>query len=237
MGYRRVALAAVVGAGICLACAATRATAAEPEQVPQRTAISLRSTIGLHWGTANEHEARSGLSLTKLYIVDYALRHGDGSALDRELSERMIRLSDDRAADLLSARYPAAIDAIAKEFHLHETQAGPDWGSASTSAADVADFLEQKLHDDPASPIFEWMTTASSIAADGTEQDWGTSHMPGVLGSKWGWSDYGPPEVASTSYGPWFAVAAHTHGTAAEETADVLDALPELTRTLFPLFL
>ncbi|MFI9509209.1 hypothetical protein [Nocardia sp. NPDC052566] len=233
--YRAAGLAvATVGACLTIFAAAAGAESAEPAPVPERTAISLRSTLGVHWGTDNEHEPRSGLSLTKLYLADYALRHGDAasSSTDRELAERMIRYSDDAAAALMAARYPRAIDEIAAEYRLTETHAGPDWGSASTSTADMAGFLENKLRTDPSSPLFEWMASAGSTAADGTEQDWGTARLPAVLGTKWGWSDIGEPEVASASYGPGFAVTAHTRGTAAEQTADVLDAIPAMAHQL-----
>jgi len=209
--------------------------AAEPaedtEQVPPRTAISVRTDIGMAWGTGNEHERRGALSLAKLYLVDYALRHGDGSAQDLELGERMIRYSDDGAASTLAAKYPGAIEAIATEYGLTET-AGADWTTSSTSTADVATFLAAKTRTDPASPILGWMATTAPTAADGTPQDWGTAQIPGVLGTKWGWSDFGVPEVASASFGPGFTVAAHTYGSPDEQTADVLGALVELPTVL-----
>ncbi len=73
--------------------------------------------------------------------------------------------------------------------------------------------------------------TGTPVAADGTRQNWGTARLPGVLGSKWGWSDLPPPEVASASFGPGFTVAAHTRGSPEDQTADVGQALAEvLTR-------
>lgn len=198
-------------------------------EVPSRTAISVRSILpDLKWGTPNQHEVRSGLSVVKLYVVDYALRHGDGAAQDRELGERMIRFSDDGAADTLAAKYPAAIDAVAKEYGLTETHGSGGWGTASTSTADVADFLAAKLRDDPDSPILGWMAAASDTAADGTKQDWGTARLPRVTGTKWGWADQGIPEVASASFGPGFTVSAHTYGTAAEQTDDVTSVVPQV---------
>ncbi|WP_328411052.1 hypothetical protein [Nocardia sp. NBC_00403] len=201
----------------------------DPGAVPSRTAISFRSIIpGIEWGTANEHEIRTGLSMVKLYIVDYALRHGDGSPSDRTLAERMIRDSDDGAAELLAAKYPQAIDAVAAEYRLAATKAGANWGMSYTSTADVATFLHIKQRTDPESPIFGWMAAADSTASDGTAQDWGTGRLPGVIGTKWGWSDSGPQEVASASFGQGFAVAAHTHGTPDEQTADVTGALAQM---------
>ncbi|MGW6376537.1 hypothetical protein ACWFRB_10790 [Rhodococcus sp. NPDC055112] len=193
--------------------------------VPARTSISIgESRTGNRVGTANQHEARPGLSIVKLYMADHALRHGDGSERDRALAERMIRHSDDGAADGLHAKYPEAIDATAAEFRLTSTRGAPDWGSAVTSTADTVAFLETKKSTDPDSPILTWMASAAPAAADGTTQNWGTATLPGVTGSKWGWSDFGPSSVASASFGPDFSVAAQTYGSAADQTADVTNA-------------
>lgn len=199
--------------------------AAASEPAPFRTSLSVRTSTGLRWGTADEHQVRSALSLAKLYLADYALRHGDGSADDRVLGERMIRFSDDAAADAVEAKYPQAIAIVAAEYGLAETRPGAGWGSSTTSPANVADFLAAKQRTDPTSPILAWMATAAPRAADGTEQNWGTAVLPGVQGTKWGWSDAAPPEVASASFGPGFSVAAHTAGTPEDQTADVLGAL------------
>ncbi len=228
MGYRMTATALVAGACLALFAPVAGAEPVETDEVaavPPRTAISVRTTFGLGWGTANEHESRSSLSLAKLFMADYALRHGDRSAEDRDLAERMIRYSDDGAASLMEAKYPQAVAAIAAEYGLTETVPGPSWGAGATSVADVSDFLAAKLRQDPGSPIFEWMAAAGSTAQDGTEQDWGTARWPFVLGTKWGWSDFGESEVASASFGNGFAVTAHTRGTAAEQTDDVLAML------------
>lgn len=233
MGRRTVA---IVAAGLFFALTPPNASAetSDPDAVPPRTAISVRSGMGFHGSTANEHESRTALSLVKLYLADYTLRHGDGSDAERDLAERMIRYSDDGAASAVEAKYPDAIDTIAAEYHLTATDSGDSWGFAFTSTADVADFLIAKLRTDPRSPIFEWMAAAGATAADGTEQDWGTARLPYVLGTKWGWSDVGVPEVASASYGRGFVVVAHTHGTAEEQTADIMAALPYLADDLVP---
>ncbi|MEU1950609.1 hypothetical protein [Nocardia rhamnosiphila] len=231
MDYRALAFAALA---TCCALGPPVAQAAPaPDLVPPtaagelapRTAISVRSLTGLSWGTADEHQVRSALSLAKLYLTDYALRHGDGSAGDLAHGERMIRYSDDAAADAVAAKYPGAIASVAAEYGLAETRPGANWGSSTTSTADVADFLDAKLRTDPASPILSWMATAAPRAADGTEQNWGTAALPGVQGTKWGWADAPPQEVASASFGPGFTVAAHTRGGPADQTADVLGAL------------
>ncbi|MBD0324710.1 MAG: hypothetical protein ICV72_15195, partial [Aldersonia sp.] len=47
------------------------------DDVPGRTSITFQhSPSGTRVGTANEGEARPALSISKLYIVDHALRHG-----------------------------------------------------------------------------------------------------------------------------------------------------------------
>lgn len=237
MGCRTGLIGALV-AGLCLSSAGMAAAEPnhqpDPREVPPRTSISLRSVVpGVTWGTANETESRGGLSISKLYIADYALRHGDGSAHDKELGERMIRYSDDSAADTMAAKYPEAIEAIAAEYHLSATHGTSDWGASSTSTADVADFLAAKQRTNPDSPIFTWMSEASETAADGTVQNWGTSRLPRVTGTKWGWADVGVPEVASASFGPGFTVSAHTYGTAEEQTEDVVDAVSGVVTDLW----
>ncbi|WP_067567384.1 hypothetical protein [Nocardia acidivorans] len=81
------ALIGAMAAGACLCSAPAVAREPKPEQpgrhaqLPARISISLRSVVpGIKWGTENETRARGGLSLAKLYLADYALRHGDGSA-------------------------------------------------------------------------------------------------------------------------------------------------------------
>ncbi|MFE3195134.1 hypothetical protein ACFXHA_39450 [Nocardia sp. NPDC059240] len=207
----------------------------EPLQVPERTSISVRTMVpGVGWGTENETEERAALSISKLFIADYALRHGDGSAADRDLCERMIRKSDDAAADRLSHKYPSAIDDIAREYGLTATHGAGDWELSTTSTADVADFLAAKVRTEPDSPILAWMEEPADKAADGTRQDWGTARLPQILGSKWGWSDLGDPEVASASFGPGFTVSAHTYGTAEQQTQDVQNVLWGLIGKLTP---
>lgn len=227
-------------AGMCLCVVPT--AAAEPSvpvpapgQVPARTAISVRSVVpGLAWGTANESESVSALSLAKLYLIDYALRHGDASAGDKDLGERMIRYSDNAAADAIDAKYPHAIDEIAAEYGLTATHGAAEWGNSSTSTADVSEFLVAKLRSDPDSPILTWMREPGEVAADGTRQDWGTARLPRVQGTKWGWSDTGVPEVSSASFGPGFAVTAHTYGTPEQQTEDVLGAVNTMLDEMVP---
>lgn len=217
-------------AALATLVAASAALFATPvsDAVPARTSVTYLTLTGAHFGTPNEHDARAGLSIVKLYVVDYALRRGDGAPSDRALAERMIRLSDDAAADELDRKYPDAIDAVASEFGLTSTTGRGYWGNAFTSTADTAAFLAAKLKTDPRSPIFGWMATAARVAADGTETGWGTANVPGVIGTKWGWSDAGPSEVASASFGAGFVVAAQTLGTPNDQNVDLLSAIPGL---------
>lgn len=194
--------------------------------VSERTALSyVNIETGVRVGTANETEPRPGLSTIKLYLVDYVIRNGDGNADDRDRAERMIRFSDDWAASQIDAEFPEAIDAIAEEYGLTATARNGYWGDSTTSTADVVRFLEAKKRSDPDSPVLEWMAAASTVATDGTVQDWGTGRLVGVVGSKWGWADDRSTVVASASFGEEFIVAANTYGSDTDQTEDVLGAL------------
>ncbi|MGW4369489.1 hypothetical protein ACWEKT_27975 [Nocardia takedensis] len=237
MGSRaRFLRGAVAAIAVATICSGAGAASAQPEgfpplpgldAVPSRTTLAVRTPFGVGWGTANQEEVRGALSMAKLYLADYALRHGDGSEEDIALSERMIRFSDNAAADTIEAKYPGAIAAVATEYGLEQTSTTGAWSTSLTSAADLADFLSAKQTSDPTSPILRWMTEAAPVAADGTAQDWGTARLPGVRGTKWGWSDLPPQEVASASFGPGFTVAAITLGTPQDQTTDVLEAMIE----------
>ncbi|MFE7421775.1 hypothetical protein [Rhodococcus sp. NPDC057529] len=225
---RSVTLAALVSGVVVCAGAGEVAAAPIPDgfsEVPPRTALSFAHTpSGTRVGTANQTDARPGLSIVKLFVADYMLRHGDGSAEDRDLAQRMIRDSDDNAAERGYAKYPQSIDAIAAEYRLTSTHGGRQWGGSVTSTADTVTFLEAKKTTDVDSPILGWMATAAPVAADGTHQNWGTGQLPSVTGTKWGWSDFGPSVVASASFGSDFSVAASTFGTTDQHTGDVLGA-------------
>ncbi|MFE7421748.1 hypothetical protein [Rhodococcus sp. NPDC057529] len=225
---RSATFAALACGVVVCAGAGTAMAAPTPDAIAEiapRTALSFAHTpSGTRVGTPNQTAARPGLSIVKLYIADYMIRRGDGSAEDRELGQRMIRDSDDNAADRAYAKYPHSVDAIAAEYRLTSTTGAGYWGNSATSTADTVAFLEAKKTTDPTSPILDWMATAAPVAADGTHQNWGTGRLPSVTGTKWGWSDYGPSVVASASFGPDFSVAANTYGTTDQHTSDVLGA-------------
>ncbi len=193
--------------------------------VPGRTAITFAdSNTGFSIGTANQHESRAGLSTVKLYMADYVLRHGDGSAADGTEAERMVRGSDDAAASRLYAKYPDSINGPAHEYGLGNTHGAGHWGDSTTSTTDTVKFLEAKKQTDPGSPVLGWMRTAHPVAADGTHQNWGTATLLGAEGSKWGWSDDRVSQVNSATIGNGYSVAAATNGDAAAQTADVQGA-------------
>ncbi|OZC45580.1 hypothetical protein CH286_17950 [Rhodococcus sp. WWJCD1] len=228
----------IVGIAFALTCAAPAQalpTPADLADVPSRTSISYEHVpTGTYVGSAEDNSARPGLSTVKLYMADYVVRYGDGSARDRDLAARMVQVSDDGAASVLDNKYPQAIDATAAEFGLTSTSRGGFWGSSYTSTADTVRFLAAKKRTDPASPVLAWMTTAAPVARDGMVQDWGTEQLPGVIGSKWGWADDRSSVVASASIGDDFVVASNTYGSTRSNTDDVLTTLGGVELTAPP---
>ncbi|RNE48703.1 hypothetical protein C5L39_09135 [Corynebacterium alimapuense] len=170
---------------------------------------------GSRSGTATERFARPALSLSKLYIAAYVLDNGTTEEGYEAIS--MISSSDDRTATELYAAYPESIDSIADEYNLLSTRSGQQWGYSVTSTYDVVSFLAQLMEEDPTDPILVAMAGASSVAADGYDQDFGTAVLPGVLGSKWGWSDDRSLH-SSVSFGENFIVAAAVTGSADDLT-------------------
>ncbi len=187
--------------------------------VPARTSMAVVTNNGIA-KTPNADESRPGLSIVKLYMADYVLRYGDRSNSDRYLAERMIRFSDDGAASKIYRKYPRSISTIAREYGLRNTRAVAHWGNSYTSATDTALFLHKLRIRHPRSLVLHWMRTASPVAADGTRQNWGTVHLPGVNGTKWGWSDYGRQTLASASFGNGYTVASFSWGGRAVQNAD-----------------
>lgn len=190
---------------------------------PARTQISFQSTLtGHHAGTANEHESRPGLSLVKMYIADYVFEHGTPE--DRAKATQMLRVSDDNIASELYAKYPDSINDRAGKYHLADTHGVPHWGDSTTSTADSVAYLEAKKRKNPLDPVLIALATASPVAADGYKQDYGTATLPGVVGTKWGWSDDRSSVNASASFGPFFSVSASTYGPSQQLTDDVQGA-------------
>ena len=186
--------------------------------MPERTQVTVRHASGWSIATPNANESRPALSLAKLYLGYWVLKHG--AAADKAQVEEMIRVSHDGIATDLDARYPQAIDGVARQFRLHATHRNGYWGNSVTSTENMARFMDA-IHGDPAAaPLFRGMNNAAPVAADGYRQDFGTATLPGMEGRKFGWSD-SLHIHASVSHGNGFTVAAHTFGTAGEHTADV----------------
>ena len=174
-----------------------------------------RISDGMRSGTATERFARPALSLIKLYIAKYVLDHGTLAEQYRAIE--MISSSDDRSAGELFRKYPDSIDEVAREYGLLSTRAAARWGTSVTSTYDVVHFISQLLEEDPTHPILVAMAEATPIAADGYGQDFGTSVLPGVIGTKWGWSDKKDLH-SSVSFGENFVVAAAVTGSADDLT-------------------
>lgn len=194
-------------------------------QAPPRTQISIIYTpLGIRLGTANQHESRPGLSIVKLFIGQYVVEQGSPAEIPEVT--RMIRASDDAVATRLYRRHPESIAAIAARYRLGDTVAGARWGASRTSAYDMATFLDALERRDPTGPVLTAMRHADTIAADGYPQNFGTATLPGVTGTKFGWSDDRVSCHASASIGTGFVVGAATWGTASTHTADVRAAFP-----------
>lgn len=218
---------AALGAGaVALAVAGVAVPASaltlDPAAVPPRTQLTLRVEGGPTVATANADESRPALSLAKLYLGHWVLHHG--SPGDAARVEDMIRYSQDGTATQLDAAYPQAISATAAEFGLANTHYNGFWGHTTTSTNDVTAFLNAVRYNPVDAPLIRGMETAAPVAADGYRQDYGTATLPGVTGTKFGWSDDHTIN-ATASIGPGFSVAASTYGPPAQLTQDVQGAL------------
>ena len=220
---------------LAVATAATLATApasAAPRPVqdykgfivsPARTQISFTySPTGFVAGTRNQHEARPGLSIVKLYIADYVFKHG--TPADKARASEMIRTSSDAIASQLYRKYPQSISATARTYGLRNTHSNAHWGYARTSSYDSMKFVETKKRRNYNDPVLVAMRQATPRAADGYAQDYGTAVLPGTVGTKWGWSDDRRSVHASVTYGRDFTVSANTWGTKHALTNDVRGA-------------
>lgn len=197
---------------------ATDAPAVAPDPVPaefswgvERNQASFYFLADGHrLGTDSEHQARPGLSLTKLYIAEYVLEHG--TVGERYDALHMLSDSNDCSAQELYTKYPDSVDHVAEEYGLSTTRGAEHWGESLTSTYDVVTFIAALKAKDPAHPILVAMSLATENAADGYGQDFGTSQLPGAIGTKWGWSD--DRELhSSVSFGDgWVAAAAVAGG-------------------------
>lgn len=213
---------ALSGVALLSLGAAAQALTIDPALVPGRTQMTLNITGGPTIATANASESRPALSISKLYLGYWVLAHG--APEDAAKVENMIRYSEDGTASTLDARYPQAIPEVIAQFGLSNTHHNGFWGNTTTSTNDITTFLEATRHDPVAQPLFEGMRTAAPVAADGYAQDYGTSQLPGVLGTKFGWAD-DRSSHATASFGPGFSIAANTYGSRDQHTQDVKGAV------------
>lgn len=210
---------------VAIAKAAPRPVVTESGKIdaPSRTQITLiHPQSGKVWETDNADEPFPALSLVKLLIAEYVYEHGD--AKDRDAASQMLRTSNDAIATQVYTRYPGSIRRIANEYQLSNTVGAPHWGNSRTTTSDIASFLAAKHRQDSTGPLMTVLRQAASVAADGYRQDYGTARLPGVQGSKWGWSDDRSSAHFSASFGSDFVVAAATYGSAQQLTNDVLSA-------------
>ena len=228
---KKLAVGSLVTALSLVTIPAAQAVTLDPHAVPARTQITVRHDSGATVSTANSHESRPALSLSKLYLGYWVLKYG--APADKARVEHMIRVSDDNVATDLDRRYPQAIPSIIHEFGLRETHYTGYWGTTTTSTEDVARFTSRIQRDPIAAPIRTGMATAAPVAADGYRQDFGTSRIPGVIGTKFGWSDNRRIH-ASVSTAPGFTVAANTYGDAGTHTADVTLSLIHISEPTRP---
>lgn len=203
-----------------LALAATTAPTAQaltfdPGKVPPRTQMTVRYADGNSVSTGNSHESRPAFPLAKLYLGRWVLKYG--ASEDKARVENMIRSSEDGTASDLERKYPQAIPSIIGEYRLGETHHNGYWGNTTTSTEDLTRFIGAISGDPVAAPLMKGMATAAPVASDGYRQDFGTARIPGIIGTKFGWSDNRQVH-ASASFGPGYSVAANTYGSPADLT-------------------
>ncbi|APT83795.1 hypothetical protein [Corynebacterium aquilae] len=215
----RRALIALATAVACMSAATpAHALTLPPAPVAPRTQITIINNDGSVSATPNSDAPGPALSLAKLYLGYWVLAHGELG--DKGKVVPMIRYSDDAIAADLDHRYPQAIGEIMRDFGLVHSHPGSGWGFATTSTSDVARFLNAVRTDPVAAPMIQAMATAAPVAADGYHQNYGTSRIPGVWATKYGWSDNGDTN-ATASIGPDYVIVARTYGPANQLTSDL----------------
>ena len=139
-------------------------------------------------------------SMVKLFLAEDVLHRARTGAIsltpeDRARLEVMIRSSNDPAASDVWVRFGGAqaVRDVATRYGLRDT-APPrrwgQWGETTTTAADLAWFLVRLpvvAHPDDAAALLGWMGTATPIASDGFDQQFGAfGTLPGAA-VKQGW--------------------------------------------------
>lgn len=207
----------VIAAVVCASPAS--AVSVKPGDPGDRTDIVAFHADGTWTGTPNAKQSRPALSLIKLYLGYWVLKNG--TAEEKGSVLRMTRTSSDVVASQLDSAYPEAIDDVAEEFNLTATNGNGYWGQATTSPYDMAKFVTEIMDDPDAEPLLRGMANHAPNAEDGFKQDFGTDQMPGVIGSKFGWTDDAQSAFASVSFGPGWVIAAMSNGDVDEHTDDV----------------
>ncbi|WIM67858.1 hypothetical protein QP027_00170 [Corynebacterium breve] len=210
-------LALIIAVGLAPAASAVSLTNSD---VNSRSSLAVVYSDGSSSATANGYEARPALSLSKLYLGYWVMYHG--SEQHKSQVEYMLRVSHDGLASEMDAAYPQAIDEIARDFNLSSTSRNGYWGQSSTSAVDVARFVQSIRPDPAAAPVLRGMTTAAPVANDGIGQNFGTSRLPGAWGTKYGWSNDLHSSTATVSFGDGWAAATMTYGDTQANTHDTL---------------
>lgn len=217
-------VAAAMSGLIVLATSMIPAAAATVDvaAAPARTQIIMMKDNGEVIETPGAHESRASLSIVKLYLGHWVLQHG--APEDKALVYEMIRSSHDGIASNLDRKYRQAIPDTIGRFRLAETNYPGRWGDTTTSVHDMAAFVRAVRTDPAARPLIDGMRNPAAVAADGYPQNFGTATLPGIEGTKFGWSDKRDVH-ATVSFGPGFVVAAHTFGSAQVHTDDVRRAV------------
>ena len=217
-------VAAAMSGLIVLATSMIPAAAATVDvaAAPARTQIIMMKDNGEVIETPGAHESRASLSIVKLYLGYWVLQHG--APEDKALVYEMIRSSHDGIASNLDRKYRQAIPDTIGRFRLTETNYRGRWGDTTTSVHDMAAFVRAVRTDPAARPLIDGMRNPAAVAADGYPQNFGTATLPGIEGTKFGWSDKRDVH-ATVSFGPGFVVAAHTFGSAQVHTDDVRRAV------------
>lgn len=182
-------VAAAMSGLIVLATSMIPAAAATVDvaAAPARTQIIMMKDNGEVIETPGAHESRASLSIVKLYLGHWVLQHG--APEDKALVYEMIRSSHDGIASNLDRKYRQAIPDTIGRFRLAETNYRGRWGDTTTSVHDMAAFVRAVRTDPAARPLIDGMRNPAAVAADGYPQNFGTATLPGIEGTKFGWSD------------------------------------------------
>lgn len=172
--------------------------------------VSVRDDSGNIVYQVNGDQRVPSLSQAKLFLGYWVLR--SGAPADKGAVFPMIKFSDDGIASRLSSIYPQAIPEIISQYGLRGTVAGPSWGLGSTTMNDLTQFISAIRRDPIARPIIDAMAQAAPIAADGYAQNYGSSTLPRVWATKFGWTDDRVGRNTTVSLGDSFSIAVSSAG-------------------------